>query len=777
MARKRKRPPARDSTRRRYKPLKCSGNEFELHCGGRLRLMEGGGKSDDFLLRAYTGKPVDVDGFEHPVIVDLNGAEFDKRTTPVLADHKVTNRIGHTLEQAIIPAGSKRAIGGKAFAGPSIMATGTRSSNMEIAKGMVADAKSGFPFQVSIGARIKKGYYVEESDTANVNGRVWDGPLIVAQRSVIRELSITVLGADNDTSVIAAKRKEKLMKFEAWLKSLGLKLANMSPTRVKRFRGEYAKLYASKPTKTKRRKLEAADPDEGDDDGDDDDAPVKSRKKKDKFLTAQQIEDNYLQAMSAQNERVERINEIAIEFSHVKEIEITDSKGKPVKLTLSQYKSKAIRDKAMTPELFELELRRCDYPSLEGGGPAIHKVDLNIDSKALECSILRYNGVQDSQKNAVTGVEYGLDAYYDDKVMEASHGRQYQIGNRINKLLAIQVAASGRGTSHLMHHDNDLMLAAHRAWTDIKAFSGASALSITNILENVMHKAALSAFESVEAQWRNIFGTMSVNDFRTHNLYRLDMNGQFKKVPTDGELKHVGVRDSKYTVSVDTYGCMIAVDRKTQIDDDLGMVLAKARGIGMLGGVRVEELVFVTLLANPGSFFASGNGNLISGGGSVLGIAGLQAAELKFNNQVINDKPISIAPSILVAGTNNKVLANRLYNESRMAYAPTTADFGNNPYAGRFRPVISGYLNNTAIKDQDGGAITGQSDNHWYLFTPPNSPQGNAGVVAFLNGRQTPYFDESQTQFNVPGGIQMRAYYDFGAAMHITQLALRSAGS
>jgi len=47
----------------------------------------------------------------------------------------------------------------------------------------------------------------------------------------------------------------------------------------------------------------------------------------------------------------------------------------------------------------------------------------------------------------------------------------------------------------------------------------------------------------------------------------------------------------------------------------------------------------------------------------------------------------------------------------------------------------------------------------------------------FLDGRETPYFDEAATEFSVPGGIQMRSYFDWATAMHITQMAFKSAGA
>jgi hypothetical protein len=51
--------------------------------------------------------------------------------------------------------------------------------------------------------------------------------------------------------------------------------------------------------------------------------------------------------------------------------------------------------------------------------------------------------IPNSGHNKKNDIKYGLEAMYDAKTLEASHGRQYQIGGSINKLLAIQAQAAG----------------------------------------------------------------------------------------------------------------------------------------------------------------------------------------------------------------------------------------------------------------------------------------------------------------------------------------------
>ena len=150
------------------------------------------------------------------------------------------------------------------------------------------------------------------------------------------------------------------------------------------------------------------------------------------------------------------------------------------------------------------------------------------------------------------------------------------------------------------------------AWNKVRA-SGVSTISVTNILENTMHKSALASFDAVEVIWPFITGRQSLNDFRPHNLYKLDHSGAYRQVATDGELKHVSMVDSKFSLQADTFGAMITIDRKTIKNDDLSIILNQARDLGTLGAQRIEESIFVLLLSNPGSFYAAGNNNLITG--------------------------------------------------------------------------------------------------------------------------------------------------------------------
>jgi hypothetical protein len=195
-------------------------------------------------------------------------------------------------------------------------------------------------------------------------------------------------------------------------------------------------------------------------------------------------------------------------------------------------------------------------------------------------------------------------------------------------------------------------------------------------------------------------------------------------------------------------------------------------------------------LSNPGAFFSSTLGNLITGAASALNQtgastpatpAGLDYARRQFRNQVINGYPIGISPRYMLGGTSMETQMYQLWKQETFAVAGVSGsiswNLNDNEFQGLYRPIISPYLNNTALTDDNGNAISGQSNTMWYLFCDPGLPQGSALVIGFLDGRDQPFFDQADTQFNVPGGMQFRAYLDWGVAMNVYQLALQSAGA
>ena len=154
-----------------------------------------GGKSAKVLGLAYSGGAIDL-GWDAPVVVDLAGMQIAE-TIPLLANHenKTTARIG-TIRAAVKNG--------------TLEIEGEITSETFIASDIVTQGKSGGEWQLSIGATIKVSREVAESEEVVANGRTFQGPILLATQTVLREVSVVAVGADENThmSIAASWRLE-----------------------------------------------------------------------------------------------------------------------------------------------------------------------------------------------------------------------------------------------------------------------------------------------------------------------------------------------------------------------------------------------------------------------------------------------------------------------------------------------------------------------------------------------------------------------------------------
>ncbi|MBK8915038.1 MAG: hypothetical protein IPM64_10650 [Phycisphaerales bacterium] len=155
-----------------------------------------------FTMIAYTGEPMTVEGWRHPVVVDLEGLSIPSQRRPVRFGHSMYAGVGHT-ERIVVEAGR-------------LIAEGIVSRDTGAAREVVASGKRGFPWQASIGAQVAQAEFVRAGKSVTVNSRTFEGPLYVARRTVLGEISFVDLGADgNTTATIAAQQQESELMDES----------------------------------------------------------------------------------------------------------------------------------------------------------------------------------------------------------------------------------------------------------------------------------------------------------------------------------------------------------------------------------------------------------------------------------------------------------------------------------------------------------------------------------------------------------------------------------
>ena len=685
---------------------------------------DGEKKIRKFSMTAYNGGILDF-GWRR-IVVDLSGLKVSAKSRPILRDHDPGRIVGHTENIEVAN---------------SIKLAGFLSAANDHTREVFESAENGFPWQASIGASVQKFVFVEEGESVQANGRTFKGPLYVARQSTLKEVSFVALGADDNTSakmVAEAHDGDQeievfAMNFEQWLEAKGLKLADLDDavTNVLKAQWEAEKKaeVKAKADADEIQKLKSAVGSGGGDSsnngGNHTSADIQAASQK----LIEETRKNYADEMK----RVNAINKMF--GSKYEEI-----KAKAIEENWSADKAEAEFNKA------ELKALRDNRP----GAPAIHSGSNEmLTATLMEAAILQ------------AGKYANIEKEFNDKTLQAAHS-QWKGRLSLKQMLYEVAAANGyRGSPF-----GDAIDIQRHAMGQIQA-SGFSTVSLSGILSNVANKMMLDAFMMVEQTWRQVTAVKPVTDFKTITSYRLIGKEQYEEVGPTGELKHGKLEEESFTNKAKTYGLILSIAREDIINDDMGAITMVPRKLGRGAGLKIND-VFWTAFMDNASFFASGNNNYFEGAGTVLSIDSLTTAEVKFYAfKDPQNKPIGTMPAILLTPPDLAATAKALMNSTEIRDTTASTKFPTfNPHAGKYRPEVSRYLNNSSY--------SGYSTTAWYLLADPMDMPVIETV--FLNGQESPTIESADADFNVLG-IQMRGYHDFGVTKQDTRGGVKSKGA
>ncbi len=711
-------------------------------------------RNRNFEMVAYTGGILKLSNWQYPLVIDLEGIQTLNSSPPALYGHndEIDDAVGYITK--VTATASELLVKGVL----TPICAGDRACQI------IQKAAKGYRWQVSVGCDVVSKEFVPSGQTVVVNSRTFRGPVFVARESVLSEASFVVLGADERTSARIAARKSGgrnssavkagTMGFEDWLKSLDMDPAKMSEDQLAWMKTVYEKMQVAQEGGGESAEGEGDDDEEGvegegdDTDTEDDEEPeVPARSQSRKAKAGRVVTPASRRGGSVLAKRK------AAEYRRIAEIESVCAKHPKIL-------ARAL-EKGWTVEKAQLEVLRASRspaPTVPNGGAPDKP---NVTEAALLLSV----GMKESQ----------IGTMFDEKTMNEAVSARNR-GVSIHTVMDDIILASGqvyRGS----RKTEAFVKAAVSAERSVQAAGNFTGMSFVGLLENVAQKTLKASYLSAEVTWPLFCDTSSNVDFKPTSRIRLDSRGAFQKVGPDGELKHAGLADAKFSTQLETWGTIIALTRQMMINDDLNGFLQLPTLLGRMGSISIEEEVYRILLSNAGNFYHASNGNLLTGAEYLLSIGAITKAEETFANLVDkNGKPILAAPKIMLVGTNNKSLAESIYKEGTVV-ASTTADkpiTANNPHAGKFKVVSSPYLNNVLIKDRNGKPMANQSQTGWYLFADPK--QVAAIVVAFLNGQQTPIIESAQTEFSTLG-MQWRAFHDSGIGFEDPAGSVRVTGA
>jgi hypothetical protein len=597
-----------------------------------------------------------------------------RKSRPILKDHDRASIVGHTDD---IMVGDSR-----------LEVAGVISGVGNTAQEVIATSENGFPWQASLGANADKVVFIPEGKTATANSREFKGPVYIARKSTLGEVSFVALGADDDTE---------------------------------------ARIAAGQPSDDED--LDSEQP--GDDTTESDDSeldPVNASldmgSKPKRPVTSAVVSKMRIEA-AAESKRIAGIRKVCA--------------GKH-----PEIEARALEEgwSVTKTELAVLRIERPKAPDQQASQPMYRR-------EVLEAACCLSVGLDETK----------LLKAYGERTLNAADPLRH-IGLR--ELVAECARLEGFDVPRVFGDGTATIRA------------GFSTMSLPGILENVMNKTLLSAYESTPIAAFDLCSIGTVSDFKEISRYRLLGTGGFEKVAPDGELKHGKLSDQKYSNKADTYGQILALTRHDIINDDLNAFMDIPRQMGRSGAESIDDLFFTLLLKNT-AFFSSANGNLLQGPDTKFGPESLTVAKTTFRKQKVgpgnkakDQKPINIRPEFLVVPVEIETDAELLMGSAQLmmdAQGTPTKIPVDNPHRNKYRVISTPHLSDSYYQGASGSA--------WYLFANPNVLP--AFEIVFLNGRRTPVIERVEMPANTLG-MGFRSYIDFGVNSQDPRAAVKVTG-
>lgn len=694
-----------------------------------------------FSMLAYTGAKMRFFGLSY--ILDLTGINAGK-SRPIFLNHDSSVILGHTDKIQVDDSG--------------LVVEGVLSGAASITQPIIESAANGFPWQASIGAMPTKIEKVTEGQEAKVNGQTVKGPLIIVRAADLKEISFVPLGADDNTSAYvkasgASMRKlttSHMLLLAAFEKGRIPDSLSLSEEGIKKLSAKKAKRFVQIIT------AGAGDEDDDEDNEDEDEDDVEIDEDED----VEASDGAYYVRCAAKDPSLNDLCERAVKAGWPRAR--FEKERNLIKLREGRNNNPIIVAKSpltATPKVLEAAL----FKSL--GDPFNNKTEVGIAGERHAAFVAKH------QKQ--------FDVEYTDQTQQTAH-TMYREGLSLRELVYVCAGHAGYKGSPMPTQGNiKAMLETIAHAGTIQASDGFSTASLANVVSNVANKYALAGYMYTEQAWREISEIIPTSDYKLINNINLLMGKPFEKMPADGTLSSLTLRDQVFTNKAELTGQEAFINIVNIVNDDTSILSRVPIMMGRNGGLAINRDFWghfnqlVSLLADDGNpFWNNSSGthgtppegqkaaianriNAASYGGSTAFSATLLgAAKALLDRQVDPDGNLISANNALIPALLHPP---ELYQQvtslvDPSAYnvvyggASSARDGALNAWRGRFRPVQTAQL---------------VSNTEWYLLS--STILAAVMQVVFLGGVETPIIQVAgpDAYFNRLG-LAMRGELSFG---------------
>ena len=634
---------------------------------------------------AYAGGAIAQRWSNVPLVIDLAGMSFAPQI-PLLEDH-LNN-----------PAARVGAVTAR-VAGNALEITGGIDTATERGAAL-ADAGRRIPWQLSIGASVDKARFVEAKESATVNGRAFDGPVVVVEKSTLREVSIVAVAADAETTLSIAA-------------GLPMPAGQDSPGSAGGADGDGvhgpspdAKAAADAPSSTLPESGAASD---GADPG-----------------TPAAPAETTAEAPGSTPSAPETARAAAVPLdpsAPVATVEAARAALGALPVPSPEFLDRAVAA-GWTP-----------YETLTAAIKLKQKEDEMGSTPTPTNLLVKAAPAQDAAwLKASMGLRAGLDGTELEKTCGAPAVEAADKAGRDMTLRDFVMAACRIDGREQAAFGNDAIRAAFSSQT------------LADALASTANARALKAFNAYPGIATRLCTEGDLADFKESDRYRVNAIGDLEKVAEGGEIKHGTLGADTAKNKLETYGRAFVITRQMIYNDSLGEFLKLPAALGTKAKRKIDELFFRRLLANPEGLFSAAHKNYATGSASALAAATLAAGVAAFQKQTdAEGNPIALDPKFLVVPPALYVTALELVKAAQIQGTTNVLSaFG-------LEVVSAPYLSNAAY--------TGHSDTGWYLFADPALCE--TFEIGYLNGRRAPTVEQTSVDFDNLG-LGFRVYFDLG---------------
>jgi len=664
-----------------------------LLTAGRAELRAEGGMKKVYLY-AYSGGvmyPRLAIKWNGAVVVDISAISIDAAEKPIHLGHDIKKPIGHTTSIS---------------ATNELVADGILSIASPDTQSVIDSAGVGFPWKSSIGVNILEHQIYEDGQTVVVNGREFQGPVLVVTSSVLEEISLVSVPGDSESYADIQARlsngEATMPTFEEWVASLGLDLSAISDDLKTVLQKQYAETIESsaEPPAPPMPDASAEDGSMAD--------PTKEPEMAAKAKASGKLDLKAQREMlAAEQARVASVRDFCAKNDNPK----VGIAGKEVDLCAHSIKEGwSLRDTEYHFLKHErLQATRKDRPQV----PAIHtKSSSDINKHVLQAALALRAGIDVEDKK-----------WQSKRLRDSAPAWLRADINNDAKQAILEKAQPMRGESmidmcaHAMRAAGKEVPVGRHAILQA-AFSPGS--SVSDLFGQTFGAKVLDGYTEVKDFTEGWTVDGENPDMEQHDRIRMEAAGDLDHLPIGGEASHATRAAKTEKAKVERFAKQMELDEADLLGDNFGKLKETPRDFGLAAGRVRPNIGAAILLANANlnatgrALFNTTDGNKF--GSAALSRASLSAAIAAMMEFKDGDAILNLEPTHLLVPPELADLAVQLTQSARNA--TTNANEGElNPLARHNIQVIAEARLKLGVTNKVTGTAYSGSASTWYLVS------------------------------------------------------------